>query len=73
MAEEAENDKRPRQGQNRVYGGYRRPCRTRLEELALPSKRLILNLWQDHAYHFEPVRRKNVLHAVEELYSLTPE
>lgn len=75
MAEEAdaEFDARPTQGQNQ-YEEDKKPCRSRLEEISLPCKRLVLNLWQDHAQRiFEPQRKKNVLRLVQELYSMSPE
>lgn len=69
---EEEEDSRPREGQNRAYS-QKKPCKTRIDELAIPAKRLMLNLYQDHAYHFETQRRRNVLRIVQELYSMTPE
>lgn len=70
--EEARGDKRPKQGQNRAYS-RKKPCKSRIDELAVPAKRLMLNLYQEHAYHFEKERKRNVLRAVQELYSMTPE
>lgn len=66
-------DSRPRQGQNRAYEQKKKPCKSRIDELAVPAKRLMLNLWQDHAQHFEAERKRNVLRTVQELYSMTPE
>lgn len=75
MEEEADSpeDYPPQQGQNRVYDQKKQPRKTRIDELAVPAKRLMLNLWQDHAHHFDAQRKKNVLRTVQELYSMTPE
>lgn len=70
---ESPEDSRPRQGQNRAYDQKKKPCKSRIDELAVPAKRLMLNLWQDHAYHFETERKRHVLRTVQELYSMTPE
>ncbi|KAL1501185.1 hypothetical protein ABEB36_006563 [Hypothenemus hampei] len=48
-------------------------CRSRIDQLAIPSRRLILALYQEHSEHLpkEKVEKLKVL--LQELYAMTPE
>ncbi|XP_074042248.1 uncharacterized protein [Leptinotarsa decemlineata] len=48
-------------------------CRTRIDQLATPNKRIILNLYQEHAKHFPKDRVERIKHKLQELYAMTPE
>lgn len=51
----------------------KKECNSRIEELAKPSKRFVLALWQEHSHHFPKERNDNIKQLLEELYALTPE
>ncbi|XP_057657846.1 uncharacterized protein LOC130894849 [Diorhabda carinulata] len=48
-------------------------CRTRTDTLATPSKRLILALYKDHAYHLSRERVELIKQKLQEMYAMTPE
>ncbi|KAK4886329.1 hypothetical protein RN001_002600 [Aquatica leii] len=48
-------------------------CNARLDELAKPNKRLILDLWQNYSYLFTDDRKETIRLLVQEMYAMTPE
>ncbi|XP_050294200.1 uncharacterized protein LOC126734557 [Anthonomus grandis grandis] len=48
-------------------------CRPRIEVLAIPNRRLILSLYQNHAYHFPRDKVEKIKILLQELYAMTPE
>lgn len=57
----------------KVYGGYMKPCNTRLDQLATPNRRHILSLWIYYSYLFDETRKEATLRRLQELYSMTAE
>lgn len=48
-------------------------CRTRVDTLATPNRRLILDLYQRHAYHLSKDKVEKIKELLQELYAMTPE
>ncbi|CAH1978995.1 unnamed protein product [Acanthoscelides obtectus] len=48
-------------------------CRTRIDVLATPNRRLILALYQNHAHHFPKERVEKLKEMLQQLYAMTPE
>ncbi|XP_030766615.1 uncharacterized protein LOC115890505 [Sitophilus oryzae] len=48
-------------------------CRPRIDQLAIPSRRLILALYQDHGYHLPREKVEKIKILLQELYAMTPE
>ncbi|VEN59762.1 unnamed protein product [Callosobruchus maculatus] len=48
-------------------------CRTRIDVLATPNRRLILALYQNHAYHFPKEKVEKIKDNLQQLYAMTPE
>nr|CAH7736696.1 unnamed protein product [Callosobruchus chinensis] len=48
-------------------------CRTRIDFLATPNRRLILALYQNHAYHFPKEKVEKIKDNLQQLYAMTPE
>lgn len=48
-------------------------CRSRIDQLAIPSRRLILALYQDHRHHLEKDKVDKIKVLLQELYAMTPE
>uniref|UniRef100_A0A1Y1N9C0 Uncharacterized protein n=2 Tax=Photinus pyralis TaxID=7054 RepID=A0A1Y1N9C0_PHOPY len=51
----------------------KQPCNARIDELAKPNKRLLLDLWQNHAYHFPEERKEAIRLLLQEMFAMTPE
>lgn len=49
------------------------PCRTRVDFLSTPNRRLILDLYQKHAYHLSKDKVEKIKELLQELYAMTPE
>lgn len=49
------------------------PCRTRVDVLSTPNRRLILDLYQKHAYHLSKEKVEKIKELLQELYAMTPE
>ncbi|CAG9764414.1 unnamed protein product [Ceutorhynchus assimilis] len=48
-------------------------CHSRIDELATPSRRLILALYQEHAAHLPKDKVEKVKEMLQELYAMTPD
>lgn len=48
-------------------------CRARFDVLSTPNRRLILDLYQRHAYHLSREKVENIKVLLQELYAMTPE
>lgn len=48
-------------------------CRTRIDVLSTPNRRLILDLYQRHAYHLSREKVVKIKELLQELYAMTPE
>ncbi|KAK5643540.1 hypothetical protein RI129_007385 [Pyrocoelia pectoralis] len=51
----------------------KRPCNARIEELAKPNKRLLLDLWQNYAHHFNEEKKEAIRLLLQEMFAMTPE
>lgn len=49
------------------------PCRPRIDILSTPNRRLILDLYQKHAYHLSKEKVEKIKELLQELYAMTPE
>lgn len=49
------------------------PCSPRIDILATPNRRLILDLYQQHAYHLSREKVEKLKELLQELYAMTPE
>lgn len=48
-------------------------CRSRIDQLAIPNRRLILALYQNHADHLPKDKVEKIKTLLQELYAMTPE
>ncbi|ENN71505.1 hypothetical protein HUJ04_013269 [Dendroctonus ponderosae] len=48
-------------------------CRSRIDQLAIPSRRLILALYQNHSDHLPKEKVEKIKALLQELYAMTPE
>lgn len=48
-------------------------CRSRIDQLAVPNRRLILALYQNHADHLPKEKVEKIKALLQELYAMTPE
>lgn len=48
-------------------------CRSRIDQLAIPNRRLILALYQNHADHLPKEKVEKIKALLQELYAMTPE
>ncbi|KAF7277983.1 hypothetical protein GWI33_008980 [Rhynchophorus ferrugineus] len=48
-------------------------CRPRIDQLAIPNRRLILALYQDHASHLPREKANKIKMLLQELYAMSPE
>lgn len=73
--EEAVKDKINNEDRIRQYRQRSKspPCRTRFDVLSIPNRRLILELYQKHAYHLSREKVEKIKELLQELYAMTPE
>ncbi|KAJ8925457.1 hypothetical protein NQ315_009291 [Exocentrus adspersus] len=50
-----------------------KPRKTRFDVLAIPHRRIILDTYQNHSYHFPKDKAQRMKHQLQELYAMTPE
>lgn len=65
------NERRPQKAQK--SSPQNQKCRSRIDELAIPSRRLILALYQSHAEHLPKEKVEKIKALLQELYAMTPE
>lgn len=70
VKERINNEDRKRRYQKRTSSP---PCRTRFDVLSTPNRRLILDLYQKHAYHLSQEKVERIKELLQELYAMTPE
>ncbi|KAJ8947857.1 hypothetical protein NQ318_010003 [Aromia moschata] len=62
-----------RQRINKDGNKNNKTCRTRIDKLATPNRRIILALYQEHAYHLPRDKVEKIKQYLQELYAMTPE
>ncbi|KAG5882207.1 hypothetical protein JTB14_024719 [Gonioctena quinquepunctata] len=73
VADEDTVKQRIKQEHRKTEKANRATCRPRIDQLATPNRRLILNLYQDYANLFPKDKVERIKQKLQELYAMTPE